>query len=433
MRAFFVYAPTEPEQKKPREQEGALSTKDKNLVDVLTHVIDDRMWRQAEKIDRTLGVMAQATDQQFSDLRKELDAERKARKALEEVMRKEFIEIKRQASQRASSMPRSNTFFGPIQLRGGKNYSIRIKIHQDVLQEVHGLWKDSLAAGEGDLPDKQRPYVTMERAPEVQGKYALLGKIKQFIHGKLQGDRRSIRCHWSPEFAIYEEGAGEGSEIHIGSVTDSQTIAWGPSAQELLGDTPVELTKQAGLPAGRVSIAVPLRRARPALAPPPVARGASGLGGSAPRQAALVAEAVNLSSGTHSEVLRNVGEVQYIGALLIGSPGQQVEVIFDTGSSDLWLFSTVFDPAASSTARRGSGDVSIVPRLAALRPDDVALEGMAAVAGQPVITLDQSSGMQHIVSGGVFGLGLPGLCHTGETFLQRLRESSRASRSSPCC
>ncbi|CAK0843534.1 unnamed protein product [Prorocentrum cordatum] len=270
--SFLVSAPAEPETKKPREQEGALSSEHKKLIDVLTHVIDDRMGKQAEKIDRALGVMAQATYQQFSDLRKELDTERKARKALEEEMRKEFFEIKKQASQRASSMPpfSSTSSFspghvrikgwcqyserldegvtraeadefrnkllqkipkeiqhhvGPIQLRGGRNYSIRIKIHQDVLQEVHSLWKDSLAAGEGDLPGKQRPYVTMERAPEVQVKYALHGKMKQFIHGKLEGDRRSIRCYWSPDFAIYDEGGGEGGDIYIGSVTDSQTIS----------------------------------------------------------------------------------------------------------------------------------------------------------------------------------------------------------------
>ena len=103
--SFLVSAPAEPQPKKPREQEGNLSTEHKNLVDVLTNVLDDRMGKQAEKIDRALGVMAEATDKQFSELRKELDTERKARVALEEEVRKEFSELKKQASRRASSMP----------------------------------------------------------------------------------------------------------------------------------------------------------------------------------------------------------------------------------------------------------------------------------------------------------------------------------------
>ena len=102
--SFLVSALVEPQQKKPLERDG-LSLEHKKLVEVLTNVFDDRMGQQAEKIDRELGAMAQATDQQFSNLRKEIDVEKKAQMALQEEVRKEFNEIKNQASRRVNSMP----------------------------------------------------------------------------------------------------------------------------------------------------------------------------------------------------------------------------------------------------------------------------------------------------------------------------------------
>ena len=128
------------------------------------------------------------------------------------------------------------------------------------------------------------------------------------------------------------------------------------------------------------------------------------------RQVIVRTEALYSPSGAHIEALRNVADVQYLGPVLIGSPGQRVEVLFDTGSSDLLLFRGQFDPASSSTAEYPPGDdgqgsityrhnwVMIHGRLV---EDDVAIEGMAAVTGQPVITLDQSHGMEHVQSGGV--------------------------------
>ena len=127
--------------------------------------------------------------------------------------------------------------------------------------------------------------------------------------------------------------------------------------------------------------------------------------------------------------LRNSKNTQYVGTIGVGTPPQRFDVIFDTGSSNLWIPSVAcgaptclaharFDARRSSTyatngslfgIRYGTGDVSGV-----VASDVVAL-GPLAVARQ---RFGEVTDAQRVSAGpfcGILGLGYPALAVEGAT------------------
>ena len=127
--------------------------------------------------------------------------------------------------------------------------------------------------------------------------------------------------------------------------------------------------------------------------------------------------------------LRNFKNTQYVGTIGVGTPPQRFDVIFDTGSSNLWIPSVAcgaptclaharFDARRSSTyatngslfgIRYGTGDVSGV-----VASDVVAL-GPLAVARQ---RFGEVTDAQRVSAGpfcGILGLGYPALAVEGAT------------------
>ncbi|CAJ1428600.1 unnamed protein product [Effrenium voratum] len=129
------------------------------------------------------------------------------------------------------------------------------------------------------------------------------------------------------------------------------------------------------------------------------------------------------------ERLTDLGNTQYLGAVRLGTPGQEVQVIFDTGSSDLWVLDKAFDPSASSSAVDDGRTASVVygdskSITGKLLEDSVSLGGMR-ISAQPLLVVRQ--GIDGVRADGVLGLAMPGLSHTGETVLQNLQRRGVSS------
>lgn len=116
----------------------------------------------------------------------------------------------------------------------------------------------------------------------------------------------------------------------------------------------------------------------------------------------------------------------------MGSPGQIVEVLIDTGSSDLWLLRDRFHADRSSSLVQTSSEVNLSYLQGIVEgdvvEDDVSLAGVT-VTGQPVVLVRKAPpdiGSQGF--DGLIGLGLPQICRTGKTILERLREQCGVSK-----
>jgi len=75
----------------------------------------------------------------------------------------------------------------------------------------------------------------------------------------------------------------------------------------------------------------------------------------------------NLATGSSSSIPAINADVSYLITVGLGTPAQDVDLIFDTGSSDLWVQSANYNPKSSSTSQDlketwtiqyGSGDAS---------------------------------------------------------------------------
>ncbi|CAD7670228.1 unnamed protein product [Nyctereutes procyonoides] len=140
-------------------------------------------------------------------------------------------------------------------------------------------------------------------------------------------------------------------------------------------------------------------------------------------------ESVDPDTGVYYESMRNYLDLAYVGTIRIGTPPQEFKVIFDTGSSDLWVPSiycsspacanhNVFNPLLSTTFRvsgrpihlqYGSGTMS-----GFLAYDTVQFEGLVDESQAFGLSLrEPGKFMEYAVFDGILGLAYPSLSLQG--------------------
>ena len=123
--------------------------------------------------------------------------------------------------------------------------------------------------------------------------------------------------------------------------------------------------------------------------------------------------------------LENIFDTQYVGAITVGTPPQRLQVIFDTGSSNLWLTSAAcgsavcrsharFDGRASSSYARGAARVQVrfgTGEIDGHMSEDTFALGPLRVAGQAFgeITVERGAVFMSRHFSGILGLAFPAL------------------------
>ncbi|TYZ66884.1 hypothetical protein PybrP1_006350 [[Pythium] brassicae (nom. inval.)] len=123
--------------------------------------------------------------------------------------------------------------------------------------------------------------------------------------------------------------------------------------------------------------------------------------------------------------LENFGQMQFVGAIGVGNPPQRFRVVFDTGSSDVWVPSISCDacagaqryrPEHSSSHRRVRGDGRFVVQYGSgfvsgsVMRDSIHLGDGLEVQAVNIGSADvQGEEIQRFLADGVVGLGLDAL------------------------
>ncbi|XP_057584195.1 pregnancy-associated glycoprotein 2-like [Hippopotamus amphibius kiboko] len=127
--------------------------------------------------------------------------------------------------------------------------------------------------------------------------------------------------------------------------------------------------------------------------------------------------------------LRNHHDLVYLGNITIGTPPQELRVIFDTASSNLWVFSIycssptccankLFNPHLSTTFQDTNYHVKIIYSsgmiVGSLGYDTIRI-GNFENQGQTFVLMKKQTELENIPFDGILGLGYPSLALEGTT------------------
>jgi len=140
--------------------------------------------------------------------------------------------------------------------------------------------------------------------------------------------------------------------------------------------------------------------------------------------------------GIEIEPLLDLSNVQYLGTIQLGTPGQTVVAMFDTGSSDVWVSKSAFYPEASTSFGCPDGDCgqkvtiqySVGAVVGELRHERISFSNVS-IADQSLVFVDsiqELPGFQFAYFQAVLGLAFPSLSHGGVPLLSRMATQEHA-------
>ncbi|XP_057583138.1 pregnancy-associated glycoprotein 2-like [Hippopotamus amphibius kiboko] len=126
---------------------------------------------------------------------------------------------------------------------------------------------------------------------------------------------------------------------------------------------------------------------------------------------------------------RNYMDMFYVGTITIGTPPQEFRILFDTGSSDLWVHSTycssiscrahkLFNPRLSTSFRRSERpfDIKYISaRIVGILGYDIVRIGSLVNTVQVFGMSKKQTGLNYKTFDGILGLGFPSLAILGTT------------------
>ncbi|XP_033988712.1 pepsin A-like [Trematomus bernacchii] len=130
------------------------------------------------------------------------------------------------------------------------------------------------------------------------------------------------------------------------------------------------------------------------------------------------------------ESMTNDADLAYYGIISIGTPAQSFKVVFDTGSSNLWIPSIYcnspacnnhdkFNPSTSSTFRNNGHSLSIQYGTGSMTGflgyDTVTVGGLAVKNQMIGLSETEAPFMQYMRADGILGLAYPRLAASGAT------------------
>ena len=127
-----------------------------------------------------------------------------------------------------------------IELRSGRNYSVRVPITPTYVNEVKNTWNDWLCKDENKYKTSTKLRVRAQPPPDVQKRWEVFGKVSDWVHTTL-GEELEPRPFWAPDYKIMinkssEEGPhGVKPACLLCEVAEGGTITWNPLGLQVAG------------------------------------------------------------------------------------------------------------------------------------------------------------------------------------------------------
>jgi len=130
------------------------------------------------------------------------------------------------------------------------------------------------------------------------------------------------------------------------------------------------------------------------------------------------------------EPLTDKGNTEYYGPITVGTPAQTLTVIFDTGSSDLWVPTNKFKSEESSSLKLLTNPIELTYGSGSVR-GNAALEKVCfggdqqllCVKNQDFILVDKEDAqLKSAAFDGVLGLAFPAIAKSKRTLVENVEE-----------